>query len=312
MGRRKLGSLTHQVNRKMSKLNRIGESKHQAKADYRRACENANIKYNPAQADGIYSNKTMDNYRQSATEFVKWVKDNYPDMRDINNITKDHSIAYLQHRQEDGKSAWTISKDMSALNKVFNLHVTKSGAGIRSRSYKNTTRSRMERSHDRKYNPKNYERQITFSKAFGLRRESIYGGNYQVKDVSLFRNDGKLYVSVIEKGGRYREAPCLSSMQPQIEKMYPQIQERDPLTKQEFQQLYHSQSDNLFDKYTTKIDNHAFRHEYARNLYQEIADQEQDQGDVKLYRGYNERILRAVSQALGHNRPSVVVEHYLR
>jgi len=314
LGRQKLGSLTYQIKQRMQDLNRIGESKHQAKYDYRNHCDSKNIGWNPAKANGIFSYKTMDSYRQSAIEFSSWLKENYPDIRNINNITREHSIAYLQHRQDDGKSAWTVSKDMSALNKVFNLNVTKKDAGLRERSYKQSTRSREDRAHDGKYNPKNYERQITFSKAFGLRRESIYGGQYQVKDVSLFRNqnDGKLYVSVIEKGGRYREAPCLASMQPQIEKIYPHIPERDPLTKEQFQALYQSQGDYLFDRYTTKIDNHAFRHEYARNLYQEIANQQQDQGQVKLYRGYNEQILREVSQALGHNRVSVVVEHYLR
>lgn len=323
MSKQKLGSLKYQITQRLKGLNRLGESKHQAKEDYKRACATRpGVKYNPAYARGIFSSKTMDAYKQSAMEFSNWFKENHPDIRDINNITKDHTIAYLQQRQTEGKSAWTTSKDMSALNKVFNLHVTKSDAGLRERSYKNTTRSREDRAHDSKYNPKNYEKQIAVSQAFGLRRESIYGGQYQVKDVSLFRNhnDGKLYAAVIEKGGRYREAPCLSSMQPTIERMYPHIQERDPLTKEQFQALYHSQGDYLFDKYTTKIDNHAFRHEYARNLYQEIMDrrqqeelqQQRDQAEEQLYRGYNRAILEEVSQALGHNRVNVVVEHYLR
>jgi len=323
MSKQKLGSLKYQITQRLKSLNRFGESKHRAKEDYKNACKTRpGVKYNPAYARGIFSSKTMDAYKQTSMEFAAWLKTNHPEIRNINDITSQHSIAYLQQRQAEGKSAWTTSKDMSAINKVFNLHVTKNDAGLRERSYKNTTRSRVARAHDSKYNPKNYEKQITFAKAFGLRRESIYGGQYQVKDVSLFRNqnDGKLYVSVIEKGGRYREAPCLASMQPQIERMYPQIQEREPLSKQQFTQLYHSQGDYLFNKYTTKIDNHAFRHEYARNLYQEIMDrrqqeelqQQRDQAEEQLYRGYNRNALEEVSQALGHNRESVAVENYLR
>lgn len=315
--KQKLGSLKYQITQRLKELNRIGESKHQAKQDWRRICESANIKWNPAQAPGIFSFKTMDAYRQSAIEFSKWLKQNHPEIKDINNIKKEHAIAYLKQRQEQGKSAWTISKDMSALNKVFNLNVTKQEAGLRERSYKDTERSRVSRSHDTKYNTQNYEQQITFAKAFGCRRESIYGGQYQVKDVSLFRHNGKIYVSLIEKGGRYREAPCLQSMQPQIEKMFPNIQEREPMTKEQFKELYSTSNEYLFDKYTTKIDNHAFRHEYARNLYKELLEQqEREQAEEhrqqELYRGYDKEILREVSEALGHSRLSVVVEYYLR
>ncbi|MED4885473.1 hypothetical protein P9764_16645 [Bacillus smithii] len=170
----------------------------------------------------------------------------------------------------------------------------------------------MEREHDIKYNARNYERQIAFARAFGCRRESIVGGQYQVKDISLFRRNNKIYASFIEKGGRYREAPCLASMQPIIEKMFPNIQEREPLTKQQFQELYQSSQYYLFDRYTTKIDNHAFRHEYARNLYQELLEQRDNSREVELYRVYDKEILREVSEALGHSRLSVVVEHYLR
>lgn len=312
MGKVKLGSLKYQVTQKLNALNRIGESKHQAKQDYRNACESANLKWNPAKADGIFSYKTMDAYRQSALEFSGWLKENHSDVKDINNITREHAISYLQQRQEQGKSAWTTSKDMSALNKVFNLNVSKQEAGLRERSYKNAERSRLERGHDHKFNAKNYERQISFAQAFGCRRESIVGGQYQVKDVSLFKQDGKVFASFIEKGGRYREAPCLSSMQPQIEKTFPDIQERESLTKQQFQELYQSSKDYLFDRYTTKIDNHAFRHEYARNLYQELLEQRDQERQEALYRGYNKEVLREVSEALGHSRLSVVVEYYLR
>jgi hypothetical protein len=254
----------------------------------------------------------MESYRQSANEFSNWMKANYPEVKDINNVQKGYAIAYLQHRQNDDKSAWTISKDMSALNKVFNLNVSKQEAGLRERSYKNTERSRSERNHDHKYNAKNYDRQITFTQAFGCRRESILAGHYQVKEVSLFKQEGKVYVSLIEKGGRYREAPCLSSMQPTIEKMFPKIEYRDSLTKQQFQELYATSKGHLFDRYTTKIDNHAFRHEYARDLYQELMDRREPGQKEELYRGYNKEILKGVSEALGHSRLSVVVEHYLR
>ena len=314
MAKQKLGSFKYQIQQRLRELDRIGQSKHQAKQAYRQACENANVPWNPAKAEGIHSIRTMEAYRQTAFEFTGWLKENHPECKDLMNVPREHVIAYLQQRQSEGKSSWTVSKDMSALNKVLNLNVTKQEAGLRERSYKHAERSRVSRAHDHKYNAGNYERQITFAKAFGFRRESISGGQYQVKDVSLFRHEGKIYAALIEKGGRYREAPCLSAMQSQIEKMFPHIQEREPLIKQAFQELYHSsQGSPLFDRYTTKIDNHAFRGEYARNLYRELLGQ-RDQGDEsrEMYRGYDKAVVREVSEALGHSRLSVVIEHYLR
>lgn len=83
-------------------------------------------------------------------------------------------IEYLKFRQDDGKTAYTISKDMAALNKLLNFHVTKKIAGIKQRSYKDITRSREARDYDKKYNPNNYKDQILFAKASGSRRESVF------------------------------------------------------------------------------------------------------------------------------------------
>lgn len=292
----------------------IGSSKHQAKKDYRKFCEANNIKVNPSKSAFIHSYKTADAYRQSINEFSTWLKDNKSGIwgsKDLDNLDKRVCYEYLHYREDNGCSAYTVSKDMSALNKVLNYDLNKKEGNLKERSYKDVTRSRLDSKEDTKYNPKNYSDQIEFARAFGLRRESIYGGSYQVKNISLFKNtdNDKVYCSVIEKGGRYREAPCLSSYQKQIEQKY-NIEERQPLEKEEFIDLYNKNDSLLFDKYTEKIDNHAFRGEYARALYNEIAE---NKDEIKTdYRGYDKDIVLEVSDALGHNRSSVVVEHYLR
>lgn len=309
--RSKPGSFTYQIIERLHELNRIGESKHQAKLDFRKACEYYNIPWNPAQAEGIFSVRTMNAYKQTAFEFTTWIKDKHSENKDLMNIPKEHAIEYLQHRQSEGKSAWTISKDMSAINKVCNLHVTKEEAGLHERSYRNVTRSRLPRAHDEQYNPEHYKRQTSFAQAFGCRRESIRGGAYQVKPMSLFRHNSKVYVNLIEKGGKFRAAPCLESMQPTIERMFPGIEDREPLTESEFKALYEASNQGpLFASYSSKIDNHAFRAEYARNLYSELLANVKGPGET--YRGYDKASVTKVSQALGHNRLSVVVESYFR
>lgn len=325
MGRRKEGSIFHQINKHINKdLNFIGHSKHEAKQYYRQECEARGIQWNPAKAPGIYSVKTMEAYKQTAQEFSHWMKQHHPEVRTFQQIERHHTKMYLEERQERGLSPWTVSKDMSAFNKIFNHNLTKAECGLDLRSYKDAHRSREERDHDRKYNPENYRQQIDFANAFGVRRESIINGQYQVKDISLFRHNDRLHCSVIEKGGRYREAPCLKEMQPTIERHFPHIPEREltplnqealQIAKEQFQTLYQTSETYLFDRYTNKIDNHAFRHEYARNLYQELLNQRDHadpERDITLYRGYDREILQEVSEALGHSRLSVVVEHYLR
>ena len=82
--------------------------------------------------------------------------------------------------------------------------------------------------------------------------------------------------------------------------------------------------ETIFKKFTTKINAHALRREYASNLYNEL---EQGQHkDYKKYglekawrkgvktegdfRGYNAENLAVVSQSLGHNRLDVVIYNY--
>lgn len=298
-----------QLHNRVNALLAIGESKHYAKKDYKEYCEQNKIAWNPSKSHFIHSTSTADAYRQTINEFSGWLKSFHSDIwssKDLNNISKEVAYEYLQNRE----SAWTISKDMSALNKVLNLNLNKSEGRLKERSYQEVSRSRGVKSHDTKYNPANYSKQIEFASAFGCRRESILGGDYQVKEISLFKNQGKVYVSLIEKGGRYREAPCLEKYQAQVEDKY-MISERDFLSKNEFAKIYNSNNDNyLFDKYTSKIDNHSFRHEYSKELYKELA-LKTDSLKTDYHNKFDTRIVQQVSLALGHNRITDTI-NYLR
>jgi hypothetical protein len=321
VGRQKHGSLIFQLTQHLKSLQRFGQSKHSAKADYRRQQEAKGKKWNPAFASGIFSFNTYNAYKQTAVEFAGWLKESHPGIKIMNQITKEHAIQYLQMRQTDGKSAYTTSKDMSALNKAFNFNLNKREAGLNNRSYKNVARSRAVRPHDKKFNPRNYTNQITFAKAFGCRRESILGGQYQVKLCSLWRDPkGNIFVSLIEKGGKFRNAPVLQAYKKDIEKMVPHMTVRTQYNSLameafHFKELYRTSGQEcLFSRYTEKIDNHAFRAQYARDRYEELVRQKREQGEEVLnnYRGFDCDCLRQVSLDLGHSRINVVVEHYMR
>ncbi len=304
-----------QLHKKINSLLRIGESKHEAKKEYRKECERKGIRWNPSKSPYIHSINTVEHYRDTVNHFSEWLKEEKPEIwqtKDLNSITKDVCYEYLKEIDSE-LSAWTTSRHMAGLNKVLDLGLNKKEGGLKKRRNKDITRSRTVKENDFKYNPENYREQIDLAKAFGLRRESILGGDYEVKESSLFIDDDRIYCGVIEKGGKYREALCLKEYEDTIKSRY-NISERVFNDEDSFKAHYKNSEDSrLFDRYTKKIDNHSFRREYAQNLYQEIKEEREAQG-INIendYRGYNKDIVINVSNNLGHNRPDVVIDHYL-
>ena len=174
-------SLSRQLQKKLYQMNKFGQSKHKAKKEEKERCQKTGEKWLSSRVDGIYSYKTLQAYKQTVREFSKWIKENYSDVKKANEVTKEIQIEYLKYRQDCDLSAWTIKKDLAALNKVFNNKITSSDADLNQRNYKDIKRSRKEVESDKRYNPENYKDQIILSKASGTRRESILGGDYQLK-----------------------------------------------------------------------------------------------------------------------------------
>lgn len=282
----RMSKIDYQMHCRMEKMKCIGESRDIAKKEYKEM-----MGKNPSNRTmGIHSFLSYDAIKQTSIEFIRHLKIEYKSIKDISQIKKDHVEEYLKFRQNDGKAAATISKDMAALNKLFNLTITKKDCGIKNRSYKDITRSRGPKAHDTKYNPKNYKDQITLAKACGYRRESVL----VVTPERVIWKDGLPYkIQLIEKGGKERDATILRGDREKIKEILIGKEKEKP----------------LFTKYTTKIDNHAFRREYARNRYKELV---KEQGaENKDYRGFDSKLLIKVSNDLGHNRLNVTIYNYL-
>lgn len=285
-----------QIHNKMISLTRYGISKSYEKHIIQSFAEKNNLYVNPLKNGGIYSHQTFENYKQTCIEFEKWLNANYPNVKDIEKISKDHAKEYLLSRQERGLSSWTTDKDLAAINKVFSFNMTKKEVGLKRKSYKDSVRSRKDSIMDTKYNPKNYENQILVAKSTGIRRQSmlkIMTSSFN-KDIS-----GKIIsITVKEKGGKIRDALVLEKY-------------RDELTnKINLIEKEKGNSCRLFDKYTSRIDNHAFRAEYARNLYDELLEKKElSKSD---FYGKDKSLVCLVSQNLGHERPEIVVQHYFR
>jgi integrase len=316
----KLTGAANRINRalqhQLSLQNRFGQSKHEAKQAARGAYlkEHGNLKgYNPSKVDGIFSINTMESYRQTAREFAIWAADN--GCKNANKITRDMAGRYLQERQAEGKSMWTISKDMAAINKLFKYDLTKAELGLQSRSLKEVTRSRNATANDKR-DFSRYKDQITFAKATGCRRQSIK----KVKPEDCICNaQGKVVaVRLTEKGGKTRTAPVLNKY-------------KNKLT--EVVDKHSNPGKPLFDTYDSHIDNHAFRSEYATALLQQLENEKavgaelcggdfdphtlvnlrgRDAETDAPYRGHDRDICGMVSGALGHNRLCVIFESYIR
>ena len=285
-----------QIHYKMQSMLKIGASKHDDKMVIRSFARQNNLYVNPLKNGGIHSYQTYTNYKQTSIEFTKWLEQKYPDVKNIDQINKDHAKEYLLSRQEKGLSSWTTDKDLAALNKVFEFNMTKKEVGLDRKRYTDSVRSRKDSIMDSKYNPKNYENQITVAQATGIRRQSmlkITSQNFN-RDIT-----GKIIsITVKEKGGKTRDAKVLEKYQDRLTKIV------DNLIKEK------GQYNPLFDKYTSRIDNHAFRAEYARNLYKELIEKK---GSTKNdFYGYDKQIVKEVSQNLGHERETIVIQSYFR
>lgn len=285
-----------QLNQRLDSKLRIGTSRHEAKQEYAKH----NPTENKSKSEYVHSVKTAENYRQVTNQFAEWVRDNRQDVwnsKDLNAITKEVAYEYLRERQDEGIRATSISRDLAALNKLLNLDLTKKEGELRERSLNDISRSRNE-SNERLTDTmrENNREQILMAQATGMRRESVTTVE-KVNFITDKETGQPVGVWLTEKGGKERVAPVLVEY------------------REELKEILDSKPENgaIFDSYSTRIDNHSYRAEYAENRYTEVLNSMQEMGKeiVNDYRGYCSEALEIVSHDLGHNRINVVVEHYL-
>lgn len=277
-----------QLNTALNEKLAIGTSRHQAKQE------------NGGKSDKIHSIATADNYRKSINHFGDWLRDNKPEVwatKDLTSIDKSVANEYLKSLENRGLRSTSISRDLAAINKVLNLDLNKKDADIAGRSIydimksRNDTNSRL--TETMKANNKD---QMTIALSCGCRRSSIT--KMTKDDFIIDKNTGlPTGVHLTEKGGKHRVAPILQEYQQAVGEILASKPSGCP----------------VFDAYSSRIDNHSLRSEYAEKRYAEIEEMYKLMGkDLNEdYRGYDTNILREVSENLGHNRLDVIEEHYV-
>jgi hypothetical protein len=308
--KRVLGGLQN----RLSKQAKFGQSKHEAKQAAKDAYlkEHGNlIGYNPAKVDGIFSLGTMKTYRAAMEPFAQWCGQH--GIKNANQITEGHATAYLQEREHAGLSAWTVSRDLSAINKALGYDLSKRELGLSERRKADITRSRKATENDnRKFNK--CKDQITVAKASGLRRASIT--RITPNDCVRNQNGQVVGIRVVEKGGKERVAPVLNDYKDKVTAIVDRATEATA---------------PIFNTYDSHIDNHHFRAEYCSNLLKQLESEEAEGkpwfgGDLRkgdyihlssrdakcgdTYHGHPTQVVAAVSGAMGHNRLEIIFSHY--
>ncbi len=299
----KRGSLNYQINQRMKEMERFGESRYEAKKDYK-----SNIEDNKqGKTVGIHSYKTFETYKSSCKQFVNWAKENNKGIRNIEDVKAEHIKEYIKYREEDGKSAYTYSKDLSALNKVFGTDVTKKDCDVANRSYHDIANNRELKEHHNHINYDNYKQEITVLQSTGMRRENIEkvsanSFNYDSNGypVSIRLQDERAYggINMEEKNGRPREAEIPYSMREELREVI----------ENKLEENGGDRDKAFFDHVPDRLGCHRFRQEYAETMYKQYLE---EHGEGEKWRGYDRDAMLYASNNLGHNREDVVKYNYL-
>ena len=302
---RKNKNITIQLNNRINELLRIGEKK---------------VKVNGV-AEGIHSVKTAEQYRKTANRLSSVCKK--MGVRNIEDIDKSVVARYMEAYRD--ASAWTVSRELSAISKIRGETITPKELGfVERRTYTSVKNSREELPPSSTAHRAENQDGLYFASVTGCRRASITTTTAS----DAVRNEQGVIIGFhfVEKGGRERISPVLPS-------------ERQNLTYWVDSKLKggHSLDAPLIDYISKNAPCHRMRSEYARDLYAELKDAKErgidayngrkfelfidkDKYDYSYHNprfksdvvhGFEKDIALEVSFALGHNRLDVSLYSYL-
>ena len=296
----KHGSVKHEFTGAYLEMAAYGESKHTAKRS-------------GDTVGKIYSYCTMYAYVRAGVAFGKWCKARFGchTVADCQAHVPDYLRARCGHC-----SPYTVKLDAAALAKLYRCRSADFGVETPSRTRPGITRSRGPRRMDRHFSESKNADLVTFCRATGLRRCEVS----TVRGCQLFRREDGWYIHVEKKqgkGGRVRDVPIIGTADD---------------VRRVVGLMIAAGSGRVFARVHAAADIHAYRAEYAAALYRMYARpldvckcepfrnpsrRRWDADSVYRCRGdergrwFDKRAMLIVSRALGHNRISVVGEHYL-
>ena len=280
MSRHNKISLIGQVKNSLDSKLKIGYSKHQ---DKKLGISN----------DYIYSWSTYKTYLKHCCYFVKWCKLNYKckTLDDCKPYTND----YLKTRFN--LSPYTVKLEACSLAKLYSCS-SSDFINTPKRLRGNIKRSRGIAKRDKLFSEEIHKDLISFCKSTGLRRKEITS----LKGNQLIFKDNNYYICVIGKGGRYRELLVIDNIDLVVKLMN------------------EAGNNKVFKSISSNADIHSYRADYCNNLYNMFARDVKTLPKNEIYCcrnelagiWYDKQAMLIASHNLGHNRISVIAEHYLR
>jgi integrase len=250
----------------------------------------------------IHSFKTRSIYQGHIVRFARWARATHQvkNLAELDTRTHELASVYLQHHVDEGKSPYTLQAERAALRLFFEDRTLAQDVTLPRRARANITRSRGPVAHDHHIQLANWQSLIRFLEATGLRRNEVR--LLRVGDIVACDTDpdyaGQTTVKVRNgKGGKSRTVPVLTG------------HEHDVLSQKEGRQ----DDARIFASIPGHLDVHSYRRGYAQALYLALAPGRSLPPMGRLKRSdYDEEAVLQVSRALGHNRTSIVLQHYLR
>jgi hypothetical protein len=239
----------------------------------------------------------MDIYIDVAARFVRWAKAEHGCrmLEDARQFVPE----YLSQRIEQGKSAWTVRLEASALAKLYGCGINDFGVALPQRQRQDVTQHRQDKwiGH---FDPDKNKELMAFGKATGLRRHEM--AVVTPEDVWM-NEDGRVIIHVARgKGGKERFVEALNDTPLMLAR-----KARDEGEKRVFDSIH---------KYAPI---HEWRAEFARETYRRHARPLEEIPVKERYicrkdkagEIYDKKAMAISSKMLGHGRLDVIALSYL-
>lgn len=270
----------------------------------------------------IYSYSTMKTYLKHCNYFIDFCKADDFIRQELGHKPrtleecKPFVERFIKAQEERGLSAYTVKMELSALEKLYGEKFDIKTKATRRSDIK---RSRGEAVRDKHFSEEKNADFVTFCRCTGVRRSEYEN----VKPSDLITDGDQMFLHIIGKGGRERLAPIIGT------------------DEEKRTVLSYLQTLTGCNKSPAHADIHSYRADYATRIYKNSCPddlssyrkQRFNYTDITgktnkgndIYKSYlyvcrNDRkgdvlfrpAMIKASQALGHNRESVVGEHYIR
>ncbi|MBX7222695.1 MAG: hypothetical protein K1Y36_22295 [Blastocatellia bacterium] len=295
-----------------------GDSRHQAKT---KARENGQLTW--AFSDGIIrSHGTLKTYWPIWVRFAKWARTKYSIHKWGQLVAASEKLASEYLHQRLSYSPSTLTTERSALRMLFGQRELAATVSVPSRTGVTLKKSRVPAKRDAQFNPANWQTMLNFAQAVGTRRNELR--HLRVMDVQC--NEAGIPISVLlgahssAKGGKVRTVLLLPYQRRAVSLALAEATARGATAEA---LLFEPKIDREtkqplpLARVPSRLDVHAQRHEFARDLYQRISGEPlpPPHSEGRLKPGTIDRTAAGeVAVRLGHGRHRIdtVVKNYLR